>query len=293
MRVGVVVLPQSRWHGEGGAAEQWRRVEDLGFDHAWTYDHLSWRTLVDQPWFGTVPVLAAAALATSRVRLGTWVASPNFRHPVTFAKEAMTLDDLSGGRLTLGLGAGGAGFDAEVLGGSVLPARERVDRLAEFTDLLDELLREPVTTRRGERYSAVDAQMLPGCVQTPRVPFVVAANGPRAMAVAVRHGQGWATTGPGEAADQAAWWDGVAGLARRFDDLAGAAGAGGPAMARYLNLDSAPVYSLSSLEAYRDAVGRAGELGFTDVVVHHPRTGPDDLYRGTLDTLRAVAAEPR
>jgi alkanesulfonate monooxygenase SsuD/methylene tetrahydromethanopterin reductase-like flavin-dependent oxidoreductase (luciferase family) len=288
VRVGVVVLPQSRWHGPGGAAEQWRRVDDLGFDHAWTYDHLSWRSLAEQPWFATVPVLAAAALATTRVRVGTWVTSPNFRHPVPLAKELMTLDDLARGRLTVGLGAGGAGFDAEVLGGSVLPPRERVDRLAEFTDLLDELLRSPVTTRHGERYTAVDARMVPGCVQQPRVPLVVAANGPRSMAVAVRHGQGWATTGPAEASGTDAWWDGVAGLARRFDDLAG-----GAVPDRHLNLDSAPVYSLSSLEAYRDAVGRAAELGFTDVVVHHPRTGPDDLFAGSLDTLEAVAAEPR
>lgn len=288
MRVGVVVLPQSRWHGDGGAAQQWRRVEDLGFDHAWTYDHLSWRSLAEQPWFGTVPVLAAAALVTSRVRLGTWVASPNFRHPVTFAKEVMTLDDLSSGRLTVGLGAGGTGFDAEVLGGEVLPPRERVDRLAEFTDLLDELLRAPVTTRRGERYAAVDARMVPGCVQAPRVPFVVAANGPRAMRVAARHGAGWATTGPAGAEDLDSWWRGVGGLAARFDDVAA-----GRALARHLNLDSSPRYSLTSLEAYRDAVGRAGELGFTDVVVHHPRSGDDGVFTGTLDVLEAVAAEPR
>ncbi|MGZ4589020.1 MAG: LLM class flavin-dependent oxidoreductase, partial [Mycobacteriaceae bacterium] len=105
MRVGVVLLPQARWRGPDGAAQQWLRVEALGFDHAWTYDHLSWRSLVDEPWFATVPVLAAAAVTTSRIRLGTWVASPNYRHPVPFAKELMTLDDLSGGRFILGIGA--------------------------------------------------------------------------------------------------------------------------------------------------------------------------------------------
>ncbi len=74
-------------------------------DHAWTYDHLTWRNLRDGPWFGAVPTLAAAALVTSRIRLGTLVASANFRHPVPFAKELMTLDDLSHGRFTLGVGA--------------------------------------------------------------------------------------------------------------------------------------------------------------------------------------------
>src|SRR4051812_48330169 len=99
MRVGVVILPEDRW---AVAGDMWRRVEGLGFDHAWTYDLLAWRDLRDGPWFGAVPTLAAAAAVTDRVRLGTLVASPNFRHPVPFAKEIVGLDDISEGRLTLG-----------------------------------------------------------------------------------------------------------------------------------------------------------------------------------------------
>ncbi len=91
MRFGVVILPDRRWTE---VVRLWRHVEELGFDHACSYDHLSWRSLRDEAWFGAVPTLAAAALATSRVRLGTLVASPNFRHPVPFAKELVTLDRL-------------------------------------------------------------------------------------------------------------------------------------------------------------------------------------------------------
>jgi alkanesulfonate monooxygenase SsuD/methylene tetrahydromethanopterin reductase-like flavin-dependent oxidoreductase (luciferase family) len=280
----VVLLPQARW---SLAREQWQRVEALGFDHAWTYDHLAWRSLADEAWFGTVPLLAAAAVVTQRVRLGTWVASPNFRHPVTFAKELMTLDDLSDGRFTLGVGAGGTGFDATVLGGEVLPPRERVDRLAEFVGLLDELLREPVTTVQGQRYTAVEARMLPGCVQRPRLPFVVAANGPRAVRVAVAHGAGWATTGP-EGVTGEQWWTAVAGLVRRLEDTE-VDGRSGAELDRYLNLDSGGVYALTSAEAFRDQAGRAAELGFTDVVVHHPRT--EGVYAGRVEVLEAVAAE--
>ena len=82
-------------------------------------------------------------MATDRIRLGTMVASPNFRHPVTLAKEAMTLDHVSGGRLTLGIGAGGPGSDATVLGGEQPSPAERVARFAEFVEVLDQLLREP------------------------------------------------------------------------------------------------------------------------------------------------------
>ena len=146
MRVGIVLLPEERWATDQA---RWRRAEEYGFAHAWTYDHLAWRSLADGPWFATVPLLAAAAAVTGHIRLGTWVASPNFRHPVPFAKDVMGLDDVSGGRVLLGLGAGGQGYDAEVLGPPPTP-RERVARFAEFVDLLDELLTHPVTERTGE-----------------------------------------------------------------------------------------------------------------------------------------------
>ena len=77
-------------------------MEDRGFAHGWTYDHLAWRDLAEQDWFGTIPTLTAAATVTTRLRLGTWVTSPNFRHPVTLAKDLMTLDDISGGRVIAG-----------------------------------------------------------------------------------------------------------------------------------------------------------------------------------------------
>src|SRR5215813_6313235 len=107
MRVGIAILPDQRW---SEASRRWQLAEDYGFDHAWTYDHLGWRDLIDGPWFDAVPTLTAAALVTSRIRLGIMVASPNFRHPVHFAREVTALDDLSGGRLVLGIGAGGLGY---------------------------------------------------------------------------------------------------------------------------------------------------------------------------------------
>ena len=146
MRLGVLLLPEFRWPT---ARALWRRVEELGFDHVWTYDHLAWRSLRDSTWFGAVPFLAAGAVVTERIRLGTLVASPNFRHPVPFARDLVTLDDLSGGRLTLGIGAGGEGWDAVMLGQDPWSPGERADRFAEFLDLLDRLLRHPETSYRG------------------------------------------------------------------------------------------------------------------------------------------------
>src|SRR5262245_52540570 len=160
MRVGIVILPEYRW---AQAAPRWRAAESYGFDHAWTYDHIGWRTLVDGPWFDAVPTLTAAALATERIRLGTFVASPNFRHPVTFARSLLALDDISGGRFTLGIGAGAIrGYDNQVLGGHELPARVRVDRFAEFVELTDALLTADRTSFTGEHYTAVEARAAPG-----------------------------------------------------------------------------------------------------------------------------------
>jgi len=287
VRVGVVVLPQQRW---AQARERWRAVEEMGFDAAWTYDHLAWRDLADEPWFATVPTLTAAATVTSRIRLGTWVASPNYRHPVPFAKDLMTLDDVSGGRLMVGIGAGGTGWDADVLGRARPTPGQRVRRLDEFCELLDLLLRLPSTTRQGEWFSAVEARMLPGSVQQPRPPFVVAANGPRALQVAARRGDAWATTGitPPEEG-QEAWWRGVADVAARFDDALAQAGRSAARVDRYLSLDSGAVFSLTSREAFADAAGRAAQLGFTDVVTHWPREqGP---YAGDVRVLEQVAAD--
>ncbi|WP_082772220.1 LLM class flavin-dependent oxidoreductase [Actinoplanes sp. TFC3] len=282
MRIGIVILPDRRW---SRAAPRWRRAEEYGFDHAWTYDHLGWRDLVDGPWFDAVPTLTAAAGVTSRLRLGTFVASPNFRHPVHFAREALALDDISGGRLLLGVGAGGTGFDTGVFGEPELPPRQRVDRFAEFLELFGRLMGEDHVSYDGSYYRTVDARTLPGPVQQPRPPLIVAANGPRALRLAARHGDGWVTTGMQGAGDERAWWQSVAETGERF--TAALAGAGRTGVDRYLNLDSSPVYSLSSSEAFADAVGRARELGFTDVLTHWPRES--SWYAGDEKVLETVA----
>ena len=288
MRIGIVILPDRRWSVAG---RRWQRAEEYGFDHAWTYDHLGWRDLVDGPWFDAVPTLTAAAMVTRRIKLGTYVASPNFRHPVHLAREVTALDDISQGRLLLGLGAGGIGFDSAVLGAAELTPKQRVDRFTEFLELLGTVLDNPATTWRGEYYTAVDARSTPGPVQQPHPPFVVAANGPRALRLAARHGDGWVTTGvAGTAAPETAeqWWESVARIVARFDEALDEAGRSRDAIPRYLNLDSSPVYSMSSVEAFTDAVGRAARLGFTDAITHWPRER--SWYAGDEKILESVAA---
>ncbi|WP_375385491.1 LLM class flavin-dependent oxidoreductase [uncultured Microbacterium sp.] len=288
MRHGIVILPQEDWPA---AARRWRGAEDYGFDHAWSYDHLSWRSLADQKWHATVPTMTAAAVVTERIGLGFFVASPNFRHPVPFAKELATLDDISGGRLLVGVGSGGTGFDAFVLGQQEYSPRERHARFVEFVDALDALLRfeQPGSggiSFSGDWYTAHHARMVGAPTRRPHMPLLVAGNGPKAIRYAATRGQGWVTTGPDET-DREAWWAKVGELAGRFDDEYRASGRQ-DAVARVLSIDTESFYSLQSAAAYDDSVQRAASLGFTDVVAHWPRE--DGLYAGDESVLDEVAA---
>jgi alkanesulfonate monooxygenase SsuD/methylene tetrahydromethanopterin reductase-like flavin-dependent oxidoreductase (luciferase family) len=287
VRVGIVILPEHRWQQ---AAPRWRAAEEYGFDHVWTYDHLGWRTLVDGPWFDAVPTLIAAATVTGRIRLGTFVASPNFRHPVSFARSLLSLDDVSGGRFVLGLGAGGIrGYDNLVLGGQELAPKVRVDRFTEFIELTDALLTGERTSYAGRFYTAVEARGAPGCLQRPRIPFLVAANGRRSMRLAARFGQAWVTTGAPHTDNLAGWWRAVADRAEQFDEILAEHGRDRAEVDRFVSVDSSGVYSLVSVEAFREMLGRASELGFTDMVVHWPR--PDGPFAGRESVLERVAAE--
>lgn len=292
MRLHTVLLPTERWAGD----DRWRRAEAMGFETAFLYDHLTWRELRDGPWFATVPVLAAAAVSTTTIRLGTLVASPNYRHPVTLAKEVMTLDDLSGGRFTLGLGAGGTGFDAEALGEAPLTAKDRSMRFVEFVAALDALLREPAASFRGWTYRAVEARSVPGCVQRPRVPFALAASGPRGYGAAAAFADTWVTNGR-------AWQDHdgdvdacVALVAAQSAGLTHACEAAGrdPASIRRLLLTGGTQEPwFASPAAARELAGRyAEEAGITDLVLHWPLAGypPYDVpwaaFEATAGALR-------
>jgi alkanesulfonate monooxygenase SsuD/methylene tetrahydromethanopterin reductase-like flavin-dependent oxidoreductase (luciferase family) len=270
MRLSALVLPDR--HPPRTFLAEVAEAEQFGVHTVWTYDHLTWPLLAGNPWYGCVPLLAAAAVSTTRVRLGCQVATPNYRHPVPFAKELMTLDQLSGGRLDVGLGAGTEGPDAKVLGDPPRTPRERMDRFTEWIGLLDTLLREPVTTVHGERFTAVDAHQLPGCVQTPRVPFTVAGTGPRSLKLAARYGQAWITYGPyGPEVGPDEWFAALTKQARQLDGALGE----GDSIQRIAQFGLTVTWPYESRDRYDDTVGRLSELGFDEISIHWSR--PDGL----------------
>ncbi|SOB85231.1 LLM class flavin-dependent oxidoreductase [Streptomyces sp. 1331.2] len=289
MRFGIVILPEHRWPE---ARERWLRAEEFGFDHAWTHDHLSWRWLRDEPWFGCLPTLAAAAAVTSRIGLGTLVATPEFRHPVPFAKEVMTIDDVSGGRMICGLGAGAGGFDGTVLTGRERPPAERADRFAEFLYLTDLLLRQPVTDHTGRHYGAHGARMIPGCVRRPRVPLAVAAGGRRALRLTAEYADLWITNGTPGRFDALPYREALPLLARQqaaLDEACAEVGRDPATLRRLLHTGATVGGVLDSPAAFEDAAGSLAELGFTDLVVNWPRE--QHPYAGSTAVLEKIAAE--
>ncbi len=290
MRIGVVIVPTDPW---AVAVAQARAVEALGFDHLWTYDHLSWQHYRDEPWFAALPWLTGIATVTERIRIGTLVSSPNFREPLTLAKDAIAIDHISDGRFILGVGAGGVGYDATVYGTDVLDPRARSMRFGEFVEAIDGLLTHDAYSYRGEHYVIDDARTTPGPKQVPRLPFAVAAAGPKAIALAARFADAWITIGD-------PWHDeSAAGIARavrdqshRLTDACIAMGRDPSTIDRIWLTGAGGDRPLASVAAFDDAVGHAVAAGITDVVVHHPRAG-DPNWDDPPEILAQIAAEMR
>jgi alkanesulfonate monooxygenase SsuD/methylene tetrahydromethanopterin reductase-like flavin-dependent oxidoreductase (luciferase family) len=271
LRVGVLILPDMPWRD---ARPVWERAEAMGFDHAWTYDHLAWRGLRDGPWFGAIPTLTAAATATARIRLGPLVTHPTYRHPMSLAKELITLDDISDGRLTLGIGSGGTGWDSTMLGGRPWTLRERTDRFIEFVELTDQLLRSTGLTWEGRYYSVSEARTVPGCTQRPRLPMAIAAAGARGMRLAAQLGDVWVTTGDRRKKAPVPLAEGVSDVAvqmRRLDAACAEVDRDPATLDRLVVLGPTLDGALSSVDAFADAAGRYADIGVTDLVVHWPR----------------------
>jgi alkanesulfonate monooxygenase SsuD/methylene tetrahydromethanopterin reductase-like flavin-dependent oxidoreductase (luciferase family) len=267
MNIGVVMWPYSSWPTMG---EQWRRAEELGFHTGWIYDHLAWRG--HTPWDDAYTSLGAAAAITSMIRLGTLVTSPNFRHPVPTAQAAKTIDRISNGRLTLGIGAGGASptSDGEILD-EVWTPRERADRFAEWVGQLDGLLTTAPFSATGDYWSVREGNIAPGLVQR-RPPFWIAGEGPRGMRLAARYGQAWITNPD---SPDAPALDLVRTQVAKFEEICAAEGKDPAAFPKMLLTGFTGDRWLDSVEAFHDLKGQYEAIGITDVAVHWPRPDSD------------------
>jgi alkanesulfonate monooxygenase SsuD/methylene tetrahydromethanopterin reductase-like flavin-dependent oxidoreductase (luciferase family) len=184
------------WPLRGGGYASWadmrvlaRDVEALGVDTLWVPDHLL-REVPNRPPFGfweCWTILTAAAEATTRIEIGPFIACTGFRNPALLAKMAMTLDEVSGGRLVLGLGSGvpardiswrAFGYDGD----------RHVAKYGEAVEIVARLLRERSVTFDGEHHRTIQAEIIPRGPRPGGPPIWVAALGERTTRVAARWG---------------------------------------------------------------------------------------------------------
>ncbi len=128
-----------------------------------------------------IPAMTAALDATTRLRVGSYVFSNDYRNPVLLAKEIATLDVLSDGRVDFGIGAGWNVRDYEMLGIAYDPPATRVPRMMEAVRLIDRLLTEETVDASGRYYTVRGAKVLPRPIQKPRPPLMIGAGGPRLL----------------------------------------------------------------------------------------------------------------
>jgi alkanesulfonate monooxygenase SsuD/methylene tetrahydromethanopterin reductase-like flavin-dependent oxidoreductase (luciferase family) len=142
-------------------------------------------------------VMGALAVHTKRVRIGTLVSPTTMHHPAVLANRAATVDRISDGRLTLGLGAGWQINEHEAYGVDLLEAKQRVDRFEEFIQVVRLLMSEARADFVGEHFTLADAPMEPKPVQNP-LPLLVGTGGPRMTRLAARWAHQWNVWGTPE-----------------------------------------------------------------------------------------------
>ena len=234
-------------------------AEGIGLDHAWVADQaVPDRLPVLEAW----TTLAALAAGTSRIRLGTLITNAAVRNAMVLARQALTVDQISQGRLEVGIGAGYYAADHRWLGVEYLDARGRVERLKEVAEVLDRAMRGERVTYQGRHVHLDDAPFFQP-VQRPRPPIWIAAAGPTSMALAARLAEGVALVGhEGHGLDQT-----LAAFAESMKriDSACADQPRDPASLRRCYLGGfaeEPIFS--SVESTIDFIGRFSELGATD-----------------------------
>jgi len=190
-----------------------RTIEDLGFDSIWVGEHLLYR-FADRPPRGPWEAwtqLAAIAAVTSRVEFGPLVACTNFHNPALLAKQAATIDEISGGRLVLGLGAGWNETEFRAFG---YPYDHRIDRFEEAFTIIRTLLREGAIDFDGHWYQARDCELLPRGPRAGGPPLMIGSNGPRMLRATLPHVASWNSW----FADTGNRPDGVPALRDRIDE---------------------------------------------------------------------------
>jgi F420-dependent oxidoreductase-like protein len=238
-----------------------RFAEEAGFDGAWVFDHF-------QPLYGdrsgpcmeAWTLLAALAASTERIRLGALVTGVTYRHPSVLAAEALTVDQVSRGRLEMSLGAAWMEAEHRELGIPFPPRKERFERLQEAVQVIKLVMTTDDATFEGRYYRLEDATYLPRPVQRPHPPIWIGAGGPRyTIPIAARHADVWHSFGaPGDLRRKSAVLEQHAKLAGRDPSTI---------------LKATDLSISEPWDEVRASAGAVRNLGFSYLVVDWPTEG--------------------
>ena len=188
IRFGIWTSQSKQWTE---TLEEWQLIERLGFDCAGIVDHFMPTGGDEDGWFHEGwTMLAALAALVPRIRLSILVSGNTYRNPVLLAKEAATVDHISGGRLDLGIGAGWYVREHEAYGLPLGSPGSRVDRLDEAIEIIRSLLTNRRTSFAGQHYELDDAPFQPKPVQS-HLPLMIGAQKPRMLGLVAKHADIW------------------------------------------------------------------------------------------------------
>ena len=272
-RFSLILPPVGPWRAQ---ARGFRWAEEVGYDVVYTADHLTHPAFADL-WLGEAfTTLTAAAAITDRIRLGTLVASSAFRTPVSLARVAMTVNDISAGRLVLGLGMG-APFCIEADRGAAEPIGQMSTRYADVVRGYRAVL-DGATAWQGDSmaFGGLQTTARPEGVGTPEL--LLAGHGPRSLALAAAHADTWNTYGgPGTAdLDGDDFWRLLGRQVEGFEDACHRQGRDPASVRRSVLLGFGRVLPTARVDDYLDAVDRAAALGFDELIVFGTPWADDD-----------------
>jgi len=243
--------------------ERWQLFEQMGFDSIWLCDHYIQPSRPTGPYFEGWTLLAALAGQTSRIRIGVLVSSNTFRHPALLAKEAITVDHISNGRLEVGIGAGWYVPEHRAFGLDFPGPGELVGRFREAVEIVDCLLRQEITSYAGRYYHLTEAPMRPAPVQRPRPPFTLGAHGPRMLRILAEYADTWNSFGtPEQMRERGEVLDGYCRELGRDPSSVRHSPYGWASMM--------PADPWASVAAFEDMVGPYREVGVTEFIIDAP-----------------------
>jgi alkanesulfonate monooxygenase SsuD/methylene tetrahydromethanopterin reductase-like flavin-dependent oxidoreductase (luciferase family) len=273
--------------------EQAKLVESLGFDKLWLPDHFVYPVDSKMDWLECWTVLSALATQTEQITLGTIISSMTLRNPALLARMALSVDHISGGRLELGVGAGGAPNCHKMTGAPQWEPRERSERYKEFVEILDQMLGNEVTTYEGKYYNIEGALMRPKFIAKPRPVLNVAAHGPKAIRLAAQHGDAWNSLGSDGGLTPKQSSAITRQRCEKLCEFAIEAGRDPNQIGRTFGFGFTADELFQSSDAFFDTIGRYREAGINDFCFMY-LPGLDD-WKGkaitTLELLQRVALE--